>query len=333
MSYFFGTDNANKSVTSNSDGNDYDYDCACNCDYDKHKYGDRANYDDDKQDSVNIKEEIGDNMVSYDIKKFDITRIASGQSIYIIGKRKCGKTVLVKDILYNNRNIPYGKIFCTHNKEYADIIPSALLSIENSKISNTIDGLFNRSGTLNICKEEKDRRSFFVIDGNLYDPSVMKNKNMTPLIINTIRSNITPIITSQCVVSMNPMIRSNLDYVFIKYCIIGTELKQLFEMYAGIFYSYSKFKNMLEKCSKDNAFLVIDNTHTNPSVENSVFWYKAEIHEPFKLCQDYEKYNDGDTFPNIQDSSNSVNGITVFTEYSSDGNSANNNTCTNGTDL
>ena len=43
---------------------------------------------------------------------------------------------------------------------------------------------------------------------------------------------------------------------------------------------------MLTETTNDYGCLVIDNTSTSEKIEDRVFWYKAEIHENFRMCQE-----------------------------------------------
>ena len=48
--------------------------------------------------------------MNIELKKFNIKSIASDKVCVFIGKRETGKSFLVKDLLYNLRDIPCGTV-------------------------------------------------------------------------------------------------------------------------------------------------------------------------------------------------------------------------------
>ena len=48
--------------------------------------------------------------MNLELKKFDISTIASDKVCVFIGKRETGKSFLVKDLLYFHKNLPIGTV-------------------------------------------------------------------------------------------------------------------------------------------------------------------------------------------------------------------------------
>ena len=67
------------------------------------------------------------------LKKFDPTWINSDKVLVFLGKRNTGKSFLVRDILYYNRDIPVGTVISpteNANKFYSNIVPSLFIHDE-----------------------------------------------------------------------------------------------------------------------------------------------------------------------------------------------------------
>ena len=67
------------------------------------------------------------------LKKFDMSTMKSDKVVVFIGKRETGKSFLVKDLLYYQRDIPIGTVLSateSANCFYGKIIPN-ILPIKN----------------------------------------------------------------------------------------------------------------------------------------------------------------------------------------------------------
>ena len=68
--------------------------------------------------------------MNLELRKFDIANIASDKVCVFIGKRETGKSFLVKDLLYNHRNLPIGTVISgteAANTFYGNIVPSLFI--------------------------------------------------------------------------------------------------------------------------------------------------------------------------------------------------------------
>ena len=69
-------------------------------------------------------------MASLNLRKFDMSRIAKGSIVAMIGKRNTGKSFLVKDLLYYKRDVPIGTVISStenSNRFYGDMMPSLFI--------------------------------------------------------------------------------------------------------------------------------------------------------------------------------------------------------------
>jgi len=61
-----------------------------------------------------------------ELRKFDLSTIDDDAVIAAIGRRRTGKSIIVKDILYHKRRIPFGTIISgteAANEFFADFVP------------------------------------------------------------------------------------------------------------------------------------------------------------------------------------------------------------------
>ncbi|GAQ93088.1 Hypothetical protein KFL_012910020 [Klebsormidium nitens] len=103
------------------------------------------------------------------------------------------------------------------------------------------------------------------------------------LFMNGRHFNLTLILSSQYVMDVPAAIRANSDYVFVFNDPIVNNRKRLYENYFGVLPKFSVFEAVFKACTADFECLVLDNTQGSSNVEDSVFWYKAPIHKPFKI--------------------------------------------------
>jgi hypothetical protein len=80
-----------------------------------------------------------------------------------------------------------------------------------------------------------------------------------------------------------PVLRSNIDYVFIlRDTIIGNR-KRIYDNYAGMFPTFEAFCSVMDQCTDNFECLVIKNNSQSNNLLDQVFWYKATSHNEFRL--------------------------------------------------
>jgi len=80
-----------------------------------------------------------------------------------------------------------------------------------------------------------------------------------------------------------PLLRSNVDFVFILRDNLVSNRKRIYEHWAGMFKDFKTFCSVMDQCTENYECLVIDNTSKSNKIEDIVFWYKADSHEHFRL--------------------------------------------------
>ena len=248
------------------------------------------------------------------LKEFNMNQVGSDKIIVIIGKRNTGKTVLVKDYLYHNRDIP----FCTCispteslNSSFSDIIPHKFIFTEyNPKV---VKAFYDRQYKLTkkIIKAQNghgdpeylkvDNRGLLLMDDCLADSKQWKNDDtIRKIFMNGRHAGITYILTMQHLLGITPELRENIDYIFILKQPKRLEQEKIWKHYAGMFPDFNMFSQIFNKVTEDRGIMVIDNTTTSAELEDQVYWYKAKIRTGYRVCCpefwiDNEKYADSDS--------------------------------------
>jgi hypothetical protein len=231
--------------------------------------------------------------MNLELRKFDIANIASDKVCVFIGKRETGKSFLVKDLLYNHRNLPIGTVISgteAANTFYGNIVPS--LFIHDAYTPEIINNTLKRQKIVvkKMLREKEqfggtniDPAAFLILDDCLYDSSWIKDPNIRSLFMNGRHWKILFIITMQYALGIPPSLRTNIDYVFILRENYVSNRKRLYEHYAGMFPSFEIFCQVMDQCTENFECLVIHNNAKSNKLEDQVFWYKADAHADFQI--------------------------------------------------
>lgn len=228
------------------------------------------------------------------LKKFDMASIRKDNICVFIGKRKTGKSFLVKDLLYYNRDIPIGTVISStenSNRFYSDIMPSLFIHDEYTPeiIANLVkrQRLVTRKMKQQIAmygKSDIDPYAFLILDDLMYDaPRWIKDTNIKDIFMNGRHYNLMFIITMQFSLGIPPSLRSNCDYCFICRETIISNRKRLYDHYAGMFPTFEIFCQVMNQCTENFECLVINNSSQSNNIIDQVFWYKGEMHPPFRV--------------------------------------------------
>lgn len=242
--------------------------------------------------------------VNLSIQKFNMADIqfpstikkdepGKGPVVVIVGKRGTGKSFLINDLLYYHRSIPSGAVISGSeegNGYYSRIVPKMFIHHE-----------YNTAIIENVLKRQKqvmkqinrdfatyhkttiDPRTFVILDDCMYDSKWTRDKVMRLIFMNGRHWHIMLIITLQYVMGIPPILRTQVDYVFILRENIIANRKRLYEQFAGMFPTFEAFCGVMDHCTNDYECLVIKNNSRSNHLFDQVFWYKAAPHENFRL--------------------------------------------------
>ena len=129
------------------------------------------------------------------LRRFDMKRIPQDAVCVFIGRRRTGKSTLVRDLLYHHQEMPLGTVISgteESNSFYGKMIPPLF-----------IHGEYNAAILANFVKRQKlvmskimkeqaagqmqsriDPRSFMILDDCMYDDSWTHDKNIRYLFMN-----------------------------------------------------------------------------------------------------------------------------------------------------
>ena len=237
--------------------------------------------------------------MSLELKKFNMKSISfkpnenKGPVVVLIGKRDTGKSFLVRDLLYYHQDIPIGTVISgteEGNGFYNKMVPK--LFIHNEYNTAIIENIMKRQRTVlkQIKKEIEtykkttiDPRAFVCLDDCLYDGTWTRDKMMRLLFMNGRHWKVMLVITMQYPLGIPPMLRTNIDYVFILRENYIANRKRIYENYAGMFPTFESFCQVMDQCTENYECLVINNNSKSNKLQDQVFWYKADSHNDFKL--------------------------------------------------
>jgi len=238
--------------------------------------------------------------MDFNISKFnmnvikDRTAIDSRKSpmIVIIGKKDTGKSFLVRDILYNTQECyPIGTVISgteVANEFFQHMVPSKL--IHDKYNPGIVTNVIKRQLTLKQARNKSgggssvDPRAFLILDDCLYDGSWIKEESTRYVFMNGRHVDLSTMITMQYPLGITPNLRTNVDFVFIlRETILGNR-RRIYENYAGMFPTFDMFCQFMDQCTENYECLVICNGVQSNRLQDQVFWYKAEDHPPFRLC-------------------------------------------------
>ena len=225
------------------------------------------------------------------LRRFNKHNINLNSVIVIIGEVKSGKSILIKDILHTYKDIPSGIVICDnknildkniYNNTYNYIPP---IFIHNSYDKITIKNYIKRQyiSTENDC----DNRSFIVLDNCLYRHNYIKDKYFKMLLECSKLYNYLCIIEVQYLSKINDILLNNIDYIFILKESVDLNRKHIYEQFKHILgIEYSVFTKILDDYTSNYNLLVLDVKNNSKCIEDKLFWYKANIHDNFKLCDE-----------------------------------------------
>ena len=237
--------------------------------------------------------------MSLELKKFDMKNIsfksneAKGPVVVLLGKRDTGKSFLVRDLLYYHQEIPIGTVISgteEGNGFYGSMIPK--LFIHNEYNTAIIENILKRQKIVlkqvkreveTYKKSSIDSRAFVILDDCLFDNAWTRDKMMRLLFMNGRHWKVMLIITMQYPLGVPPVLRTNIDYVFILRENYIANRKRIYENYAGMFPTFESFCQVMDQCTENYECLVINNNSKSNKLQDQVYWYKAESHNSFKL--------------------------------------------------
>jgi hypothetical protein len=231
--------------------------------------------------------------VNLRLSKFNMNMIPDDAVVVFIGRRGTGKSWLIKDLMWHKQKFPIGTVISGTegaNAFYSSIVPSLFIHEEfNTAI---ISNVLKRQDaiTKQIRKEMEvrgscplDRRAFVVMDDCMYDNKWINDKYIRSLFMNGRHYGLLYILALQYVMGIPPVLRGQVDYVFILRENQVAARRRIYEQFAGIFPTFELFCQIMDQCTENYECLVIHNGAKTNRIEDCVFWYKAASRPDFKI--------------------------------------------------
>jgi hypothetical protein len=192
----------------------------------------------------------------------------------IIGRRKEGKSWLMKDLLFHLNDIQRGIIF--HGLEDSQHFYNSFVSPES------VHTKFNKVDALELLRKQQVdeclNNTVVVMDDVIYD---MKIKSDIVELFSEANLNNTSLLLSMQY-SFSGLKDKHVDYAFIFKDKSIVNLKCCYEHYAGMFPTFESFIDVISSLNKYEC-LVIHLSSESKRVTEQVFKYKASSHDDFRL--------------------------------------------------
>lgn len=231
--------------------------------------------------------------MSLSLRKFNMKDIPQDAVCIFIGRRRTGKSTLVKDLLFHHQDLPLGTVISgteESNGFFKRIVPPMFIHGDYNPI--ILANFVKRQRlVMQRIMAEKDRgitskldpRSFLILDDCMYDDSWTHDKNIRYLFMNGRWVKTFFLITMQFPLGIPPALRTNVDFVFILREPYLSNRRRLYENYGSAFPSFEFFCQVMDQCTQNYECLVINNACQSNKLEDVIFWYKAEMQGDFRI--------------------------------------------------
>jgi len=237
------------------------------------------------------------------IKSFMLKQFVEHPAIVMIAKRGSGKSWVVRSILKYFKDIPAGLIISPTDKMnsfYGDFFPDTY--IHYAYKSEIIQKVMARQ--TEIIKKEKikkaegkkvDPRCFVVMDDCMGQKGTwVRDAPIQELLFNGRHYKIMYILTMQFPLGITPELRSNFDYIFLLAEDYISNLKRIYDHYAGMFPSFDSFRQIFGQLTDDYGSMVIVNRGVRKSLFEKIYHYKApNDNDKLKFgCKQFRDYHE-----------------------------------------
>ncbi len=209
--------------------------------------------------------------------------IDSNQHILAIGRRNSGKSFLIQDYLYENRDQHFkqGLIISPTDRYNHSYSPHISTKIIYDECTSELLANFRQQQQTNCQNNTSDAKGLIILDDCVPDNQLFNDKNLIQMISFGKYIQTTVLLTLQYPMGVSPRIRSYFNWIFLGSEIMVSHQKKLYEYYGGMFPTFAMFQSVLKHCTRDFGYLVINNHYSNSDkLEDQVFWYRVDINQP-----------------------------------------------------
>ena len=230
-----------------------------------------------------------------DIHEFPLHEMKPNSKIVIIGKPATGKSVLTRDIIKSQRHhFPVSMVISgteENNHFYSKIFPEINI---HSEYSEEVMENFVKRQKLAMRDNPENPKGLLILDDCSDDPKFFRRPLFQKFYKNGRQWEMMFILALQYGMDILPVIRTNIDYVFIFREPNERNRKALYENYATIIGSYADFCDVMDQLTEDYTAIVIDNRKQSNNITDCVYYYRARTHtEQFTVgCTEYQQWGE-----------------------------------------
>lgn len=239
---------------------------------------------------IKIKE-LDLNLIMPNMENKDIPS-QGGSKIVVIGKPGTGKTSLISALLYNKRKIFPSALVISgtedSNGHYSKMMPSSF--VFNKYTESIIDKFITRQ---KIAKKHLECPwNVLLLDDCTDDPRIFLKPQFQGLFKNGRHWKMLFVLSLQYCMDIKPVIRTNVDGVFILRETNLRNRKSLYDNYCGIIPTFQMFCEIMDQITDNYTALYINNQTSSNNLEDILFYYKAELAPEFKFGnKDFWKFH------------------------------------------
>jgi len=229
-----------------------------------------------------------DNNRSLPIKEFKLETMCENPAIVMIAKRASGKSWVCRSILKHFKDIPVGLIIAPTEKMatppfYSDFFPDSYIHYDYK--TEIIESLLVRQDIMIEKNQDRieqgkklvDPRAFILMDDCLSKKGAWsKDQPIMELLFNGRHYKLMYMLTMQFPLGISPELRNNFDYIFLLKDNNYSNLKRLYEHYAGMFPTFDSFRMIFKELTNDFGSMVIVNRGVYDNFLDQIYWYKAQ---------------------------------------------------------
>lgn len=230
-------------------------------------------------------------MAPYQIKKFDLHSLKDNATIALIGKRRSGKSYLMRSIMKVKRHLPIGIAMSPtekSNRFFRDYMPSSFVYYDwdTDAVTNMMERQEEIASRVDVGSDleglPRDPTAFIIADDCMYDKKNWRSTLVRNIFMNGRHWKLFFLFTMQYCVDIMPELRANIDYVFVFKESVKNQKTNLYKMFFGMFPTFKDFENVFDRIARNFDCIVLDTTSGNYEVENCIFWYRATEYPRFR---------------------------------------------------
>ena len=211
--------------------------------------------------------------------EFNLEKLVKNPAIMIIGKRECGKSWLILNIMHHMFSA--GKInnlFVFSKTEKMNKFYSHYTTdIYQEYSSNVIKKILNKQ------EENNNSKCMVIFDDCIMLNNVSKCHKFADLIYNGRNYNITVVVSVQFPMGFSPEVRNNFDHIFLFDDDVISNIKRMYDHYAGIFPTFASFQQIFKQITGNFSSMVISQINAK-NITDKIHSHKAiEINDKFNI--------------------------------------------------